>query len=112
MADRSLFSVHILYFCVFHYGSVTIENTPDKMLKIIGFVGLVAQFALAFPLSSGLKQKRDVDPSLVPSFGWQSGINPDGSRSIGRWFAHANSDYAQVPEIATELSRERMGNPF
>jgi hypothetical protein len=22
--------------------------------------------------------KRDVDPALVPSFGWQAGVNPDG----------------------------------
>jgi hypothetical protein len=22
--------------------------------------------------------KRDVNPALVPSFGWQSGVNPDG----------------------------------
>jgi len=22
--------------------------------------------------------RRDVDPNLVPSFGWQAGVNPDG----------------------------------
>ncbi|OAX43818.1 hypothetical protein K503DRAFT_43909 [Rhizopogon vinicolor AM-OR11-026] len=25
------------------------------------------------------QSKRDVDPALVPSFGWQSGVNPDGT---------------------------------
>lgn len=24
------------------------------------------------------QSKRDVNPALVPSFGWQSGVNPDG----------------------------------
>lgn len=34
----------------------------------------------SFPLNANLKRnlKRDVDPALVPSFGWQAGINPDG----------------------------------
>ncbi|KAL4063771.1 hypothetical protein V8B97DRAFT_673491 [Scleroderma yunnanense] len=49
-----------------------------KLVKIIGVVCL-ARVALAFPLSLGIKPKRDVDPSLVPQFGWQSGINPDGT---------------------------------
>ncbi|KAG1730577.1 hypothetical protein EDB19DRAFT_1856163 [Suillus lakei] len=26
-----------------------------------------------------LQSKRDVNPALVPSFGWQSGVNPDGT---------------------------------
>lgn len=29
-------------------------------------------------LNSQRNLKRDVDPALVPSFGWQAGINPDG----------------------------------
>lgn len=80
-----------------------------KLDKIIGFVCL-AQVALAFPLSSGLKHKRDVDPSLVPSFGWKSGINPDGSISVSGAFTQADTDHLQVPEIATEPSTGRMGN--
>lgn len=76
--------------------------------KIIGFVCL-AQVALAFPLFSGLKHKRDVDPSLVPSFGWQSGINPDGI-SVSGAFTQVDTDPFQVPEIATERSTGRMGN--
>jgi len=33
----------------------------------------------SFPLDRNLHRKRDVDPALVPSFGWQAGINPDGT---------------------------------
>ena len=32
----------------------------------------------SFPLNAILQRKRDVNPALVPSFGWQAGINPDG----------------------------------
>lgn len=64
--------------------------------KIIGFVCL-AQVALAFPLSSGLKHKRDVDPSLVPSFGWQSGINPDGTGNCDGAVNGANGKPVLIP---------------
>lgn len=34
----------------------------------------------SFPLNGNHQRKRDVDPALVPSFGWQAGINPDGQQ--------------------------------
>ncbi|KAF8554516.1 hypothetical protein OG21DRAFT_1059005 [Imleria badia] len=33
----------------------------------------------SLPLNGNLQRKRDVDPDLVPSFGWQAGINSDGT---------------------------------
>lgn len=67
-----------------------------KLDKIIGFVCL-AQVTLAFPLSSGLKHKRDVDPSLVPSFGWKSGINPDGTGNCDGAVNGANGKPVLIP---------------
>ncbi|KIJ62265.1 hypothetical protein HYDPIDRAFT_42037 [Hydnomerulius pinastri MD-312] len=39
----------------------------------------LAHIAAAFPFDFALRRKRDVDPTLVPSFGWVAGINPDGT---------------------------------
>ncbi|KAI9566102.1 hypothetical protein HD554DRAFT_1224367 [Boletus coccyginus] len=46
-----------------------------KTLAILCWTHAVA----CFPLNGNLQRKRDVDPALVPSFGWQAGINPDGT---------------------------------
>lgn len=45
-----------------------------KTLAILCWSHVVA----SLPLNGNLQRKRDVDPTLVPSFGWQAGINPDG----------------------------------
>ncbi|KAH7915568.1 hypothetical protein BJ138DRAFT_1077245 [Hygrophoropsis aurantiaca] len=41
-------------------------------LVLVGYVS-------AFPFGTFKAAKRDVDPALVPPFGWKSGINPDGT---------------------------------
>ncbi|KAG8221511.1 hypothetical protein J3R82DRAFT_1726 [Butyriboletus roseoflavus] len=33
----------------------------------------------SFPLNANRQRKRDVNTTLVPPFGWQAGINPDGT---------------------------------
>ena len=51
--------------------------------------------------------KRDVDPSLVPQFGWQSGVNPTGEISFYYIAAyngvHVYHRFVQVPGIVMAL---------
>ncbi|OJA12028.1 hypothetical protein AZE42_02051 [Rhizopogon vesiculosus] len=47
-----------------------------KVFSTVVLAGSVA--AMPFRVLP-LQSKRDVDPALVPSFGWQSGVNPDGT---------------------------------
>ncbi|KAN0082573.1 hypothetical protein V8E55_008368 [Tylopilus felleus] len=46
-----------------------------KTLPILCWSHVIA----AFPLNGNLQRKIDVDPAVVPQFGWQAGINPDGT---------------------------------
>lgn len=46
-----------------------------KIFSIAVLAGSVA--AIPFRVLP-YQSKRDVDPTLVPSFGWQAGVNPDG----------------------------------
>ncbi|KAJ8593892.1 hypothetical protein M405DRAFT_785314 [Rhizopogon salebrosus TDB-379] len=41
--------------------------------------------------------KRDVDPALVPSFGWQAGVNPDGTGNCDGAVSGTNGKPIQVP---------------
>ncbi|KAG9311436.1 hypothetical protein JVU11DRAFT_8549 [Chiua virens] len=50
-------------------------RTISVVLAVLCCTNAVA----SFPLNPNVHRKRDVDPSLVPSFGWQAGVNPDGT---------------------------------
>ncbi|KAG0706387.1 hypothetical protein DFH29DRAFT_1077039 [Suillus ampliporus] len=43
------------------------------------------------------QSKRDVDPALVPSFGWQSGVNPDGTGNCDGAVNGTNGKPIEVP---------------
>ncbi|KAF8841535.1 hypothetical protein BDN67DRAFT_928316 [Paxillus ammoniavirescens] len=51
----------------------------------------------AFPFDSSLRHKRDVNPALVPSFGWVAGVDPDGTGNCDGAVNGTNGKPIQVP---------------
>ncbi|KIK96157.1 hypothetical protein PAXRUDRAFT_773355 [Paxillus rubicundulus Ve08.2h10] len=51
----------------------------------------------AFPFDSSLLHKRDVNPALVPPFGWVAGVNPDGTGNCDGAVNGTNGKPIQVP---------------
>jgi hypothetical protein len=56
-----------------------------NVISTIILAGSVAAIPLRVPPP---QSKRDVNPALVPSFGWQSGVNPDGEYENNIAFRH------------------------
>ncbi|KAG1749122.1 uncharacterized protein EDB91DRAFT_1112577 [Suillus paluster] len=56
------------------------------------------------------QSKRDVDPTLVPSFGWPSGVNPDGTGNCDGAVNGTNGKPIEVPCQCPPNSTLLIGN--
>ncbi|KAF9223148.1 hypothetical protein BS17DRAFT_755009 [Gyrodon lividus] len=64
-----------------------------KTFTVICLIPIVT----AFPFDSSLRRKRDVNPALVPPFGWVAGINPDGTGNCDGAVNGTDGKPIQVP---------------
>ncbi|KAH7890450.1 hypothetical protein F5I97DRAFT_31810 [Phlebopus sp. FC_14] len=66
------------------------------MLLYPAFIAIsLAPAILSIPFD--FRVKRDVDPSLVPPFGWQAGVNPDGTGNCDGAVNGTNGKPIEVP---------------
>ncbi|KAH0828683.1 hypothetical protein J3R83DRAFT_3052 [Lanmaoa asiatica] len=70
--DSDTVSINLKHYCTLRIRQVMLFY---KTLAILCWSHAVA----SIPLNANFQRKRDVNPALVPSFGWQAGVNPDGT---------------------------------